>query len=49
MHFTLVAKEIVPRNPRTSSVSVTVYIQDINDNFPEFTEPVYEVRLPTNI
>ncbi|KAF4517747.1 hypothetical protein B566_EDAN002952 [Ephemera danica] len=48
MNFTLVAREIVPKNPRTSSVPVSVYIQDVNDNFPEFTEPVYEVTVPEN-
>lgn len=43
MNFTLVAKETVPNNAKYSSVPVTVYIRDMNDNFPEFTEPFYEV------
>jgi cadherin 23 len=44
MNFTLVAKETVPNNAKYSSVPVTVYIRDMNDNFPEFTEPLYEVK-----
>lgn len=44
MNFSIVAKETVPNNPKYSSVPVTVYIRDMNDNFPEFTEPAYEVN-----
>ncbi|XP_065338722.1 cadherin-23 isoform X2 [Cloeon dipterum] len=48
MNFTLVAKETVPNNPKYSSVPVTVFIRDVNDNFPEFTESIYEVSVPEN-
>ncbi|XP_059472366.1 cadherin-23 [Neocloeon triangulifer] len=48
MNFTIVAKETVPNNPKYSSVPVTVFIRDVNDNFPEFTEPFYEVSVPEN-
>jgi hypothetical protein len=43
INFTLVAKETVERRPKSSRVPVTVFIRDMNDNFPEFTKPVYEV------
>lgn len=37
------AKESVQVNPKMSQVPVTVYIRDMNDNFPEFSKPIYEV------
>lgn len=43
INFTLVAKETVERRPKSNRVPVTVFIRDMNDNFPEFTKPVYEV------
>lgn len=43
MNFTLVAKEMVQDNPKLSRVPVIVYIRDMNDNFPEFSKPLYEV------
>ncbi|XP_039274949.1 cadherin-23, partial [Nilaparvata lugens] len=48
MNFTLVAKKSVPTDPKFSFASVTVYIRDVNDNFPEFAKPVYEVSIPEN-
>ncbi|XP_067000515.2 cadherin-23 [Anabrus simplex] len=48
MNFTLIAKEMVPNNPKYSLVPVTVYIKDMNDNFPEFTQPYYEVSIREN-
>ena len=42
MNFTLIAKETVPHKPKYSLVPATVYIRDMNDNFPEFTQPFYE-------
>lgn len=45
MNFTLVAKETVQDNPKFSTVPVIVYIRDMNDNFPEFSKPLYEVSL----
>lgn len=44
INFTLIAQETVSKNPKYSSAPVTVYIRDINDNFPEFTQPYYEVK-----
>ena len=34
--------------PKSSSADVTVYIRDVNDNFPEFSEDVYRVSVPEN-
>ncbi|RZF38140.1 hypothetical protein LSTR_LSTR005501 [Laodelphax striatellus] len=48
MNFTLVAKESVPRDPKFSFASVTIYIRDVNDNVPEFAKPIYEVSIPEN-
>ncbi|XP_054269612.1 cadherin-23-like [Macrosteles quadrilineatus] len=48
INFTLVAKETVERRPKSNRVPVTVFIRDMNDNFPEFTKPVYEARLAEN-
>ena len=48
VNFTLVAKEIVPNNPKQSTVPVTVYVKDQNDNYPEFTESTYEVSIFEN-
>jgi hypothetical protein len=47
MNFTLIAKETVPFKAKYSLAPVTVYIRDMNDNFPDFTEPIYEVKLFT--
>lgn len=43
INFTLVAKETVSKRPKLSKVPVTVFVRDMNDNFPEFAKPVYEV------
>lgn len=48
MNFTLIAKEAVPVAPKYSTVPVTVFIKDQNDNYPEFTEDTYEVSIPEN-
>lgn len=48
VNFTLVTKEITPISPKYSRVPVTVSIKDQNDNYPEFTESVYEVSIPEN-
>jgi len=47
MNFTLIAKETVPHKAKYSLAPVTVYIRDMNDNFPDFTQPFYEVRFCT--
>ncbi|XP_013175482.1 PREDICTED: cadherin-23 [Papilio xuthus] len=48
MNFTLIAKEVVTKDPKMSIVPITVYIKDENDNFPEFTESLYTVLVPEN-
>ncbi|KAJ0175756.1 hypothetical protein K1T71_008915 [Dendrolimus kikuchii] len=48
MNFSLVAKEIVTKDPKMSIVPITVHIRDENDNFPEFTESLYTVSVPEN-
>ncbi|BES92052.1 Cadherin domain [Nesidiocoris tenuis] len=48
INFTLVAKEMVLYRPKSSTVPVTVYVLDMNDNFPEFSKPLYEVSVPEN-
>lgn len=48
VNFTLVAKEVVPVVPKYSIVPVTVFIRDQNDNYPEFTEAIYEVSVLEN-
>ncbi|XP_041988601.1 cadherin-23 isoform X1 [Aricia agestis] len=48
MNFSLVAKEIVTKDPKMSVVPILVHIKDENDNFPEFTESLYTVSIPEN-
>lgn len=48
INFTLVANEVVTEGPKRSAVPVVVYVLDQNDNFPEFTQSVYEVTVPEN-
>lgn len=48
MNFTLVAREVVEMEPKSSEVDIMVYIRDVNDNFPEFVQPLYEVSVPEN-
>ncbi|XP_073991281.1 cadherin 88C isoform X3 [Rhodnius prolixus] len=48
INFTLIARETVPKNAKSSSVPVTVFIRDMNDNFPEFSKPLYEASVPEN-
>ncbi|KAG8193980.1 hypothetical protein JTE90_013674 [Oedothorax gibbosus] len=47
-NFRIVAQETVPFMAKSSTADVTVYIRDINDNFPEFSEDVYRVSVPEN-
>ncbi|KAG6445751.1 hypothetical protein O3G_MSEX004072 [Manduca sexta] len=48
MNFSLVAKEIVTKDPKMSVVPIMLHIRDENDNFPEFTESLYTVSIPEN-
>ncbi|XP_064108915.1 cadherin-23-like isoform X3 [Macrobrachium nipponense] len=46
VNFTVVARETVAENPKSSSALVTVHVRDTNDNFPVFSEDQYEVSIP---
>lgn len=48
INFTVVAKEVVKKDPKFSEVPVVARILDRNDNYPEFTKNVYEVFVPEN-
>lgn len=48
LNFTVVAKETMTKNPKSSSATVAVKILDRNDNYPEFTKTFYEVAVPEN-
>ncbi|XP_050524905.1 cadherin-23 [Daktulosphaira vitifoliae] len=48
INFTLVAIETIPKNPKYSIVPVAVYLRDVNDNYPEFSHPIYEVFVSEN-
>ncbi|KAB0799063.1 hypothetical protein PPYR_06943 [Photinus pyralis] len=48
INFTLVAKEVVADDPHMAKVPVTVFIRDQNDNYPEFTQELYEISIPEN-
>lgn len=43
INFTIVAIETIANNPKYSIVPVSVYLRDVNDNYPEFSRPMYEV------
>ena len=45
---TIVARETVAWQPKSSSVSVTVNIRDVNDNLPQFNRSFYQVRIAEN-
>lgn len=48
INFTIVAIETIAKNPKYSVVPVSVYIRDVNDNYPEFSQSVYEVFVSEN-
>ncbi|XP_060850417.1 cadherin-23-like [Rhopalosiphum padi] len=48
INFTIVAIETIAKNPKYSVVPVSVYIRDVNDNYPEFSRPTYEVFVSEN-
>ncbi|XP_054726430.1 cadherin-23 [Anastrepha obliqua] len=47
INFTLFAREI-DEPTRWSSAHLQVYIRDQNDNFPEFTQAIYNASVPEN-
>lgn len=48
-YLTLMAQDSSITRPRSSTVNFTITIQDINDNFPTFEAPGFNVNVPDNI
>jgi hypothetical protein len=48
INFTIVAIETIANNPKYSIVPVSIYLRDVNDNYPEFSQPMYEVFVYEN-
>lgn len=48
-YLTLMAQDSSITRPRSSTVNLTITIQDINDNFPTFEAPGFNVNVPDNI
>ncbi|XP_076753345.1 uncharacterized protein LOC143424872 [Xylocopa sonorina] len=49
LSFKIVAQEVGPATNLSTSVPVTIFLRDINDNPPVFEEESYEVTLPENV
>uniref|UniRef100_A0A1A9UX43 Cadherin domain-containing protein n=1 Tax=Glossina austeni TaxID=7395 RepID=A0A1A9UX43_GLOAU len=49
VEFQILAQELGPATNLSAIVNVTVYINDVNDNPPIFSQPVYTVELPENM
>lgn len=49
VEFQILAQELGPATNLSAVVNVTVYINDVNDNPPVFTQNVYTVELPENV
>lgn len=49
VEFQVLAQELGPATNLSAIVNVTVYINDVNDNPPVFSQPVYTVELPENV
>lgn len=49
VEFQILAQELGPATNLSAIVNVTVYINDVNDNPPVFTQPVYTIELPENV
>jgi hypothetical protein len=43
-----VAQEVGPATNLSTSVPVTIFLRDVNDNIPIFDNPVYNVTLSEN-
>ena len=48
MFWQIIAKETSTPEQRHNSSHVTIYIEDMNDNWPEFTESSYTASIQEN-
>lgn len=44
----IVAQEVGPATNLSASAMSTIFLRDVNDNFPEFDKALYEVSLSEN-
>uniref|UniRef100_A0A1I8N8Q9 Cadherin domain-containing protein n=1 Tax=Musca domestica TaxID=7370 RepID=A0A1I8N8Q9_MUSDO len=49
VEFQILAQELGPATNLSATVNVTIYLNDVNDNPPVFSQPMYTVELPENI
>jgi hypothetical protein len=49
VHLMIMAQELGPASNLSATVNVTVYLADVNDNSPVFTQSEYVVELPENM
>ncbi|XP_074102675.1 uncharacterized protein LOC141529857 [Cotesia typhae] len=49
LRFQITAQEVGPATNLSTTVPVTIFLRDINDNPPEFQEESYEVTLSENV
>lgn len=49
LQYQILAQELSPVSNLSKSVHVAVYINDVNDNPPIFTEETYVADIPENI
>ncbi|XP_061389861.1 cadherin-86C [Musca vetustissima] len=49
VEFQILAQELGPATNLSATVNVTIYLNDVNDNPPVFSHPMYTVELPENI
>ncbi|XP_022239300.1 cadherin-23-like [Limulus polyphemus] len=49
MNFKIIARETAVISPKSSTADVTVYIRDTNDNFPQFSDTMYQVTIPEDV
>lgn len=49
VEFQILAQELGPATNLSAVVNVTIYLNDVNDNPPVFSQPMYTVELPENM
>nr|XP_031834415.1 uncharacterized protein LOC116427790 [Nomia melanderi] len=49
LSFKIVAQEVGPATNLSTSVPVTIFLKDVNDNPPVFDQKIYEVTLSENV